>query len=78
MASNTAHILAIEWLAAAQGVDFHAPLKTSIPLTQAHQLLREKVSFYEVDRLFAPDIAAAEQLLQTGQLLEIYQWSVVE
>lgn len=78
MASNTAHILAIEWLAAAQGVDFHAPLTSSVPLAQAHQVLREQVDFYEVDRLFAPDIAAAEQLLQTGKLLELYQWSLAE
>jgi histidine ammonia-lyase len=78
MASNTAHILAIEWLAAAQGVDFHAPLTSSVPLAQAHQVLREQVAFYEVDRLFAPDITAAEQLLQTGKLLELYQWSLAE
>ena len=76
MARNMANILAIEWLAAAQGVDFHAPFKTLVPLVLAHQVLREQVSFNEVDRLFAPHIAMAEQLLQTAKLLELYHWSL--
>ena len=59
MAGNTATILGIEWLAAAQGVDFHRPLRTSAPLRAAHAALRGEVPFYAQDRLFAPDIEAA-------------------
>jgi histidine ammonia-lyase len=66
MADNTATILAIEWLAAAQGVDFHAPLTTSAPLQQAMTTLRERVARYDADRLFAPDIEAARQLVHAG------------
>lgn len=66
MADNTATILGIEWLAAAQGVDFHAPLTTSPRLACAHRTLRAEVPFYAVDRLFAPDIEAARRLVLQG------------
>ncbi|MBC3884482.1 histidine ammonia-lyase [Undibacterium griseum] len=68
MAHNTATIVGIELLAAAQGVDFHAPLKTSAMLGSVHQILREQVSFYDKDRFFAPDIAAAKALVLDGTL----------
>jgi histidine ammonia-lyase len=63
MAANTRTIVGIELLAAVQGVDFHAPLKTSEPLQFAHAQLRTRVAFYDQDRYFAPDIAAASELL---------------
>ncbi len=66
MADNTAGILAIELLAACQGVDFRAPLKTSAPLEQAKQLLRNEVPFYAQDRYFTPDIEKAKRLVQSG------------
>lgn len=66
MADNTATILGIEWLAAAQGVDFHRPLTTSPRLEQVHAALRGKVSFYAEDRLFAPDIEIARSLVMQG------------
>jgi len=68
MADNTATILGIEWLAAAQGVDFHRPLASSAPLEAAHALLRAQVARYDADRLFAPDIEAARQLVLRGAL----------
>lgn len=61
---NVAGILAIEWLAAAQGVDFRRPLTTSEALQEVHGLLRTKVAFYDKDRYFAPDIAAATELVK--------------
>ncbi|MCZ2104466.1 MAG: histidine ammonia-lyase [Comamonadaceae bacterium] len=66
MAQNTATILGIEWLAAAQGVDFHRPLQTSVPLQTAHATLRRAVPFYAQDRLFAPDIEAARTRVLGG------------
>jgi len=68
MAHNTATIIGIELLAAAQGVDFHRPLSTSPLLATVHQCLRNKVSFYDKDRLFAPDIEAAKQLVVDGKV----------
>ena len=68
MADNSATILGIEWLAAAQGVDFHRPLASSIPLEAAHALLRAQVARLDADRLFAPDIEAAKALVVGGAL----------
>jgi histidine ammonia-lyase len=66
MAHNTAVIVGIELLAAAQGIDFHAPLLTAPKLADVHARLRKNVSFYDADRLFAPDIEAAKQMVLTG------------
>jgi histidine ammonia-lyase len=63
MGDNTAGIVAIELLAACQGVDFRAPLRTSPRLEAAKQRLRERVPFYDRDRYFSPDIAAAKSLV---------------
>ncbi|PRC90897.1 histidine ammonia-lyase [Solimicrobium silvestre] len=68
MAHNTAVIVGIELLAAAQGIDFHAPLATAPKLAEVHQRLRTQVSFYGQDRLFAPDIEAAKQMVLAGAL----------
>ena len=59
MAENTGHIVAIELMAAAQGVDLLAPLKTSTKLAGVHAALRDHVATLDHDRIMAPDIAAA-------------------
>ena len=66
MADNAAGIVAIELLAAAQGIDLRAPLKTSARLQEAHALVRSRVGFYDHDRYFAPDIAAMRSLVAAG------------
>ncbi len=66
MASNTATIIAIEILAAAQGIGFHAPRQSSAPLQAAIATLRHKVAPYTQDRFFAPDIEAARLLVESG------------
>ena len=66
---NTAGILAVEWLAACQGVDFLAPLKSSAALEELRALLRSEVPFYDRDRYFAPDIECARRLIDSRELL---------
>jgi histidine ammonia-lyase len=66
IASNTANILAIELLAAAQGVDLRAPHQTSAPLLEVMKTLRAHVAHYDLDHYFAPDIAAIATLVQEG------------
>jgi histidine ammonia-lyase len=66
MAANSATIVAIELLAAAQGVDFRSPLKTSPALHEVHALVRSRVGFYDHDRYFAPDIQAIRELVEAG------------
>ncbi|MCY9805563.1 histidine ammonia-lyase [Vibrio scophthalmi] len=64
MAENTRGILAVEYLAAAQGLDFRAPLKSSPRIEEAKRRLREQVAFYDKDRYFATDIERANRLLK--------------
>ncbi|MNQ99309.1 Histidine ammonia-lyase [compost metagenome] len=71
MAENTRGILAVEWLAACQGLDLREGLKTSAKLEQARGTLRSKVPYYEKDRFFAPDINAASELLASRCLNEL-------
>ena len=71
MADNTFTILAVEWLAACQGLDFRAPLRSSAMIEEGKQRLRNKVSFYDEDRYFAPDIEAATQLLKQRALADM-------
>ncbi len=71
MISNTAHILGIELLAAAQGIEFLRPLKSSVPLEQLHALLRSQVPAMAQDRYLAPDIDHASHLVRDGSLARI-------
>ena len=64
MADNTRGILAVELLAASQGIDFRSPNKSSERIEQAKSTLRDRVSFYDKDRYFAPDIDKANTLLK--------------
>lgn len=70
---NVAGILAIEWLAACQGLDFRKRLKTSEQLQVLMNLLREHVPFYDKDRYFAPDIETAKQLIKQHRLMDSTQ-----
>ncbi len=70
MASNTATILGVEWMAAAQGIDFHRPLATSARLSRPHARMREAVAFLSADRLLAPDIESARALVAAGAAAE--------
>ena len=73
MISNTAHILGIELLAAAQGIEFLRPLKSSPALEQAHALLREQIAPMAQDRYLAPDIEHACSLVRNGSLSRIFR-----
>jgi histidine ammonia-lyase len=63
MAENLSHVIGIEYLAAAQGCDFHAPLTSSAELERARAMLRAQVPTLGEDRHFAPDMAAAARVL---------------
>lgn len=69
MIDNTAGIVAIEWLAAAQALEFHRPLRSSPALESQVARLRAQVPRLVEDRLMAPDIAAATALVQEGAAL---------
>lgn len=68
MIDNTAHILGIELLAAAQGIEFLRPLRSSAVLEQVHALLRSHCLPMMQDRYLAPDIELATALVTDGTL----------
>ena len=73
MIENVAHILGIEWLAAAQGIDFLRPLASSPPLEAAHALLRRSCPAMAEDRFIAPDLEAATALVRGGSLSTVFR-----
>ena len=75
MAANSGRIVAIELLAAAQGIDLRnhldparSALKTGTLLEQVKERLREHVAFLEQDREMSPDIERAYGLIESGTL----------
>jgi len=66
MVENATAVLGIELLAAAQGCDFHAPLRSSATLEAVRKLTRSKVPHLTDDRHFHPDLEAANALVRSG------------
>jgi histidine ammonia-lyase len=70
MVANLNLILGIEAIAAAQGIEFRAPLVTSAPLARVLARLRQDVPPLGTDRHMAPDLTAAAALIASGALVE--------
>jgi histidine ammonia-lyase len=66
--ANVARILAIEAVCATHAIDLRAPLLPGPAGTAALTLLRAQIAPPGDDRYLAPDLAAAEILVRTGQL----------
>ncbi len=75
MNTNTRRIIAIEMLAAAQGIELRRPLRASEALERAFAELRRVAAPWDHDRFFAPDIGAVSDLIETGIFSgEISRW----
>lgn len=68
MVENLNVILGVEAICAAQGVEFRAPLLSSLPLQAMVARLRQDVATLGDDRYLAPDLAAAAALAGSGAL----------
>ena len=66
VAKNVAGILAVELIAAAQGVDYHAPLKTSAALQPVHRTIRAISPRLATDRYWADEMAALQYAVLAG------------
>ena len=77
MADNTAVIVGIELLAAAQGIELRKPVTTSPRLQKVLSLLREDTAFWDQDRLMAPEIESAKRLVRNPALREIVELSAL-
>jgi histidine ammonia-lyase len=68
---NTRNVLAIEAMAAAQAIDFLAPLRTSKPLQHAHAAIRLVCATMERDRVMYQDFARIADLIASGELARL-------
>ena len=68
---NTRNTLAIEAMAAAQAIDFLAPLKTSKSLQKAHGAIRAVCATMEKDRVMYQDFARIAEMIAKGKLAEV-------
>ena len=67
---NVRHVIAIEMLVAAQGLDFLKPLEPGVGVRVAHQAVRTEVPHLEEDRVPAEDIATVYQLLVSEAIVD--------
>jgi histidine ammonia-lyase len=67
---NTRNSIAIEAMAAAQAIDFHAPLKTSKPLQHAHAAIRAVCATMDKDRVMYQDFARIADVIAKGGIGE--------
>ena len=71
VARNAAGVIAVELMAAAEGIDYHAPLKTSPKLQELHASVRELSPHFTADRYWADEMAALQAAVLEGQIAEI-------
>jgi histidine ammonia-lyase len=71
MLGNLRNVLAIELLAACQGIDLLAPLKTGSQAAKAQAIVRAQSKMMVVDRSLAPDIRAVERGIAAGAFSDI-------
>ena len=70
MLDNTNNIIAIELLAAAQGIDFHHPQQSSEPLEATISAIREVSPRYDEDRSLSPDVEAVSKMIDEGRFYD--------
>ena len=71
MVENLRNILAIELLAACQGIDLQSPLRTGLLAQKAYEQVRAASARLDADRSLAPDIGAVAQLIANGTFQRI-------
>lgn len=67
IARNAAGVVAVELIAAAQGIDCHSPLKTSKTLRQVHAKVREFSPHLVSDRYWADEMTALQTAVLSGE-----------
>lgn len=66
--ANAARVVAIELIAAAQGLDYRAPLQTSRPLREVHAKIRSVSPAFTADRALGEDIEQVAAMVLAGKL----------
>ena len=70
---NVEFVLAIELLAACQGIDLVRPNRTTLPLESVHKLVRNSIPFWDSDRFMAADINKSKDILRAGTIWELVE-----
>jgi histidine ammonia-lyase len=68
---NVQHVMAIELMCAAQGVEYRRPLRAARAVEEAVAVVRELVQPLEQDRVLAPDIAALARAVAAGRFTNV-------
>ncbi len=68
---NVEKILGIELFCAAQVMDFHSGLKSSVAMQAIHDFVRKSIDHIEKDRVMSDDMEKAINMVKTGSLVEI-------
>lgn len=76
--ANAERVVAIELLAAAQGIDLLRPLRSSDRLERAHVLIRERVLSLDEDRPGTGDIEAMVELICSGLLADLWRYPLAK
>ncbi|HKP33375.1 MAG TPA: histidine ammonia-lyase [Sphingomicrobium sp.] len=66
IARNAAGVIAVELMAAAEGIDYHAPLKTSPKLQAIHAAIRAHSPHFTADRYWADEMSALQRAVLAG------------
>jgi histidine ammonia-lyase len=76
--ANTEHVVAIELLCAAQGLDLFTNLKPGEGTLAAYQVIRRSIAHLDADRFLAADINAMRELMRSGEILRVVEEKVGE
>jgi histidine ammonia-lyase len=68
IARNAAGVIAVELMAAAEGIDYHAPLKTSPKLQEVHTAVRARSPHFTADRYWADEMSALQESVLAGEI----------
>lgn len=69
MVGNAAMVVAVEFLAAAEGLEHQRPLTSSVPVESAHAAIRKHVAPLLSDRVMAPDMETVRRMVLRGDFV---------
>jgi histidine ammonia-lyase len=67
---NVEYVVAIEMICAAQGIEFHKPLKPGVGVQQAYKTVRKYVKKLEDDRVMYLEIEKVAELVRNGEIVK--------
>lgn len=70
---NVQAVIGIELMCAAQALEFLKPLRPGAGVETAYRIVRERIPALERDRVLAPDIAEAAEIVRTGRLAQLWR-----